>query len=189
MSSEIGYKKFLLSKYIDRIAYEEGCVMYLNAEYKKQILTNFINRSELTEPSEENVKDWLGIHLGELISLNEEGRVFNLSQVAVILTNVKIEGQCHASSALNWVLNQNLEIYSGFTDKLHYHSWLYDPVTKIIYEPTPYLRSRYFGFRHSKSLDFVVDELNSIYCLYKDNKIDERSFIEFKQKLDSLINT
>ena len=185
---EINYKRFLISKYIGRVILEKGPMELLSSEYKRQLLIALTERNELVHPDEELVEDWLRIDLNELIRLCNHGQAFNLNQVSVLNVNSPIESECHAVSALNWILNPKLKIYTGFSDKTHYHSWLYDPETQIIYEPTPYKRDHYFGFHYTQSIDFVIDEMEAIYRFYKDKKVDEETFMTFKSRMDRIIN-
>jgi len=185
---EINYKRFLISKYIDRVILEKGPMQRLSAEYKQQLLIALTERNELVHPDEELVEDWLRIDLNELIRLCNHGQVFNLNQASILNVNSPVENECHAVTALNWILNPELKIYTGFSDKTHYHSWLYDPETRIIYEPTPYKREHYFGFHYTQSIDFVIDEMEAIYRFYKDKKVDEETFMTFKSRMDRIVN-
>ena len=185
---EINYKRFLISKYIGRVILEKGPMQRLSAEYKRQLLIALTERNELVHPDEELVEDWLRIDLNELIRLCNHGQVFNLNQVNILNVNSPIENECHAVTALNWILNPELKIYTGFSDKTHYHSWLYDPETRIIYEPTPYKREHYFGFHYTQSIDFVIDEMEAIFRFYKEAKVDEQTFMTFKSRMNRIIN-
>ena len=80
---EINYKRFLISKYIDRIILEKGPMQRLSGEYKRQLLIALTERNELVHPDEELVEDWLRIDLNELIRLCNHGQVFNLNQANI----------------------------------------------------------------------------------------------------------
>ena len=65
------------------------------------------------------------------------------------------ETQCHASTALNWLLNQKLHIYTGIGDRFNPHSWLVNPETNGVIEPTPIFRAYYFGYRVEDPFEFA----------------------------------
>ena len=185
---EINYRRFLISTYIDRSVFEKEPMGHLSSEYKKQLLIALSERNELVHPDEELIEDWLRVDLNELIRLCNHGRAFDLNRVNVLNVNSPIENECHAVTALNWILNPELKIYTGFSDRTHYHSWLYDPETRIIYEPTPYKREHYFGFHYTQSIDFVIDEMEAVYRFYKEAKVDEQTFMTFKSRMNRIIN-
>lgn len=185
---EINYRRFLISTYIDRSVFEKEPMGNLSSEYKKQLLIALSERNELVHPDEELIEDWLRVDLNELIRLYNHGRAFDLNRVNVLNVNSPIENECHAVTALNWILNPELKIYTGFSDRTHYHSWLYDPETQIIYEPTPYKREHYFGFHYTQSIDFVIDEMEAVYRFYKHGKVDEETFMTFKSRMNRVIN-
>ena len=185
---EINYRRFLISTYIDRSVFEKEPMGHLSSEYKKQLLIALSERNELVHPDEELIEDWLRVDLNELIRLCNHGRAFDLNRVNVLNVNSPIENECHAVTALNWILNPELKIYTGFSDRTHYHSWLYDPETQIIYEPTPYKREHYFGFHYTQSIDFVIDEMEAVYRFYKHGKVDEETFMTFKSRMNRVIN-
>jgi len=185
---EINYRRFLISTYIDRSVFEKEPMGNLSSEYKKQLLIALSERNELVHPDEELIEDWLRVDLNELIRLCNHGRAFDLNRVNVLNVNSPIENECHAVTALNWILNPELKIYTGFSDRTHYHSWLYDPETQIIYEPTPYKREHYFGFHYTQSIDFVIDEMEAVYRFYKHGKVDEETFMTFKSRMNRVIN-
>jgi len=185
---EINYRRFLISTYINRSVFEKEPMGNLSSEYKKQLLIALSERNELVHPDEELIEDWLRVDLNELIRLCNHGRAFDLNRVNVLNVNSPIENECHAVTALNWILNPELKIYTGFSDRTHYHSWLYDPETQIIYEPTPYKREHYFGFHYTQSIDFVIDEMEAVYRFYKSGKVDEETFMTFKSRMNRVIN-
>lgn len=185
---EINYRRFLISTYISRSVFEKEPMGSLSSEYKKQLLIALSERNELVHPDEELIEDWLRVDLNELIRLCNHGRAFDLNRVSVLNVNSPIENECHAVTALNWILNPKLKIYTGFSDRTHYHSWLYDPETQIIYEPTPYKREHYFGFHYTQSIDFVIDEMEAVYRFYKHGKVDEETFMTFKSRMNRVIN-
>lgn len=185
---EINYRRFLISTYINRSVFEKEPMGNLSSEYKKQLLITLSERNELVHPDEELIEDWLRVDLNELIRLCNHGQAFDLNRVSVLNVNSPIENECHAVTALNWILNPELKIYTGFSDRTHYHSWLYDPETQIIYEPTPYKREHYFGFHYKQSIDFVIDEMEAVYRFYKSGKVDEETFMTFKSRMNRVIN-
>lgn len=112
------------------------------------------------------LESWLEMPSGD-IPVIERGN--HLSDVKLAHCEIVITGQCHAVSALNWQLMKgsrpNLRIYSGITDLLHFHTWLYDPDTKTIFEPTPYIRSYYAGAPVDDEKEFLMEEIQNIRAL------------------------
>ena len=106
------------------------------------------------------VHDLLDIDLFDLNAVAEHGKMLTPRKVEII--DYAVEASCHAVAAFFWVLNQHLELYNGFSDATHYHSWLYYPRTKVVFEPTPILRDTYYGYHVDDPEEFIAIELNNV---------------------------
>lgn len=149
-------------------------------EKKTDALRAMVLNAILDWPTQANVVDWLSVSLRDIENtLNHSVKYGNVKKVQPAA--LVIPGQCHASTTLNWVLNPKLEIHSGFSDKTHFHSWLYDPETGVIYEPTDVIRASYRGFKQDE-VHFALEE---IYGVENVKDIAPEAYAKYQEFLKS----
>lgn len=132
--------------------------------FKMHLVSILAVNNTLDWATEANVQDWLSVSLSSLAAVYQNGQVFS-NKTSLAIVQKPVEQGCHASAAYHWTLHPDWEIYHGFSDRTHLHSWLYDPDHDTIYEPTPITRSHYFGFKVEDPEAFVESQLEQILYL------------------------
>lgn len=175
---------FLVHKYIDRKIYDDPRLNQPSNVFRRDLLVELCKKGHISDPEPDDVEDWLSMRLEDLVGLVREGRVFDDAELITRLP-YPVANECHALSSYYWVLNQELSIYSGLVDGKHYHSWLYSEKNKVIYEPTPYIRGKYFGVKKAP-LEFVLSEYDNVFDLCEQKLIlgkGQAEYADFFKKL------
>lgn len=154
--------------------------------HKKEIIKQLVGKEALACHASGEFHNCLDVPLEELLLINQKG-VFIPNTVSIKLAEFHVAQECHAVSALGWCLNPKLKIYTGFSDRTHFHSWLLDEAENILWEPTPADRDVYFGHHVTDVELFVLTEVGNIERLYDAGKVTQENYAAFKEALARII--
>lgn len=157
-------------------------------QFKIHAITHLSEEGHLDWATNANIQDWLIIPLEELIALIRDARYFPVNDNKCITVPSPVAQECHAVTAYTWMCNPSLDIYTGISDKTHAHSWLIDPRTNTLHEPTPIIRDCYYGFKVTDPYQFVFEEYENVTRLRQAEHIldrDEMTFDELVSKIES----
>ena len=126
-------------------------------EEKELLIYALGEKGVMTYATQATCVGLLRLDLSVLQSLVDHGE--HLDDSKKTFAPYTAEMQCHTSSALNWLLNPSLHLYTGLSCGEFHHSWLVDPKTEALVEPTPMIRDRYFGYRVVNPIDFVKEHV------------------------------
>ncbi len=88
-----------------------------------------------------------------------------------------VAGQCHALAVVHYLAAPaRWQIWSGFADGHHFHSWLVHESGETLLEPTPILRDRYFGAPVPDITACLEAEIETITRLHHEQSIDPKVY-------------
>lgn len=149
---------------------------------KFSIIKRLVVREILDEVTEGTLEDWLDTRLIDLHSVDRYGELLG-KKLKRGYVDHPVYQQCHAITAMTWVLDPSLEIYSGYADKSHFHSWLVDGKEKTILEPTPISRDSYYGYKVKNPVEFALTEFDNICKLGEKKLIPRHVYETFLKKV------
>lgn len=179
---------------IDAIAnthFQEACEYeQLDSQCKEmqerlELIKQLCYRDILDWPTQGLMLTWFDIEIEDLQAVLHRGQSVSTIQQWEVL-DLAVTSQCHAMAAFHWVMNPRWTIYTGFSDKTHFHSWLIDDRQRLC-EPTPILRDTYYGYPHHQPLEFVEHEYKNIQRLFSDALLPSALKEDFENRYRSLI--
>lgn len=147
-------------------------------ETKLDLIGFLVEKGVLDWPTQASIVDILeDVDVWDLQNIAGRGMAFDTYQKAH--STIHIAGECHASTALNWTLHPSSKIVTGFSGGWAFHSWLYYPKTRTIYECTPILRETYYGYKIQSRHEFLLNEAETICRLWKEGRISDKHYKHF----------
>lgn len=152
-------------------------------QQKLQLLLELLEKEQLEWPTQALLQDWLTLDLETLHHLCFHAKPTQATPQNRRFAPFTLESGCHASAALNVILDPSLSLYTGLSDRTHHHSWLVDTDAQLL-EPTPVERDHYFGYRIQEPVEFAVEQFESIAARARQGEIPAEVFARFQQSLD-----
>ena len=159
-------------------------VASLTSSLKHDVIVSLCYNNRLEVSTQELYEDFMALDLAVLNSLINRARTFTSATKERV--SMPVESECHAVSAYEWVLNPFMKLYTGISDKTHHHSWVYDPLKRMLYEPTPMIRTSYYGSQVFDVLAFVDNEYEKIRKFFANGVLPENMSEKFEESLARL---
>ena len=180
------FTKLMLDRAFADLCKQDKTLSTKENDFKLQVIQRLVKKKILDYPTSGNLADWLDIQLNDLHFTEHYGEKIG-TKYKRLYVETPVAQQCHAISALYWILNPNLELYTGFADKTHFHSWLIDGKEKTLLEPTPVERGSYFGYKSRDPIDFALREVNNICRLAEKRLIPKAVYEKYQLNLQGLL--
>lgn len=136
------------------------------------------------------VGDTRGVHLAELKHIAECGRPVQLipGGQGLFKGPHAVQGECHALAVLHYLLAPTKwQLWSGFSDGHHFHSWLVRLDGTALLEPTPILRERYYGAPVPDPVTCVRNEQENLAQLHQDGLIADGVYRHYEHALEQYL--
>ena len=175
-----------LQSHFARLCKEDRKYNTTENEIKLAIVGRLVERQVLQDCTQGYLADWLAIRLPDLHRIEKEAIKIGLKYRRVY-AETPIDQECHAIASLFWALDTRLEIYTGMSDGVNYHSWLIDGRDKRLIEPTPIIRNHYHGFRVHDPIDFMLAETENVIRLGEKGLLPRAVFNRYLSVLKNLL--
>lgn len=136
------------------------------------------------------ISDTRGVHLAELQHIAVCGRPVALipGGRGIFIGAHAIARECHAAAVLHYLVKpEKWQIWSGFTDGHHFHSWLVRLDGTALLEPTLIIRERYYGAPVADPVACVRGEQENLAQLHEDGLIPMVFYRRFEQALEQYL--